>query len=167
MDKIAKLGEMLKGARLPVDGSLIVGTVKSIEGDTCSVELNEDLLLTDVRLKVAIGDGEDKFIIFPAIDSLVLMGSLSGDLKELAVIKCEKIARIEYLQGDLQVIVDTETKKISVGNDEVNLKGLFAELKQLLSSFKVYTPGGPSGGPLPPTVAALQNFEQNVNKLFY
>lgn len=166
MDKYAKLNEVFKNAFGNKAGmQIMAGAVVEITGDTCRVALNADLTLSDVRLKISIGDSGDFLVIYPVLNSLVLMGSLSGDLKDLAVIKCQNIERIEYQQDGLKLKIDSTDRKISVANDEVSLIGLFQGLTDLLKGFKVFTPAGPSGTPLPPTILALNEFETNFKKL--
>lgn len=166
MDKYAKFNEVFKNSfgNKAID-QLMVGEVLEITGDTCKVALNENLTLSDVRLKISIGDNTDCLVIYPKVNSLVLIGSLSGDLKDLVIIKCQQIERLEYQQDGLKLNIDSTDKKISVENDEVSLKGLFQDLTDLLKQFKVFTPAGPSGAPLPPTMFALNQFETNFKKL--
>lgn len=166
MDKYAKLNEVFKNAFSQKTGAqLIVGTLKAITDNTCTVEINEGLQLTDVRLKIDVADSNNRLMIFPKVDSLVLMGSLTGDMKDLAIIKCEQIERIEYCQDGTIIKIDSTDGKVSIENESVSLKGLFQQLTDLLKQFKVFTPAGPSGAPLPDTILALTSFETSFKQL--
>ena len=117
---------------------LFVGTVKSVEGETCTVDI-EGLEIDEVRL-TAVNDGTaDKLLITPATGSYVLMVDLSaGELRDVAVVgytqlesigaTCEQITlnggsngglvNIESLQSNLDTLkkyVEAMKKAISTG----------------------------------------------------
>lgn len=165
MDQYAKLNAALKGALIPGNARvLFVCTITGITGDTCSVQVG-DLQLTGVRLKVEIGGTNNNLLVVPVVGSSALVGSLTGDMKDLVVLKCERVQTLTLVEGDLRVEIDAETNKIGISNGVVSLKGLFEELLALIKNLKVYTPSGPSGGPLPPSILALNQFENNFKKL--
>lgn len=165
MDKYSKLNEVLKGALIPGKARvLFVCTITEITGDTCTVDVG-GLVLTGVRLKVEIGGTANNLLVIPVVGSSVLVGSLTGDMKDLIVLKCERVKSLTLVEGDLKVDIDAETNKIGITNGVVNLKGLFQELTDLIRGLKVFTPAGPSGLPLPGSIAALNAFETNFKKL--
>lgn len=165
MDKYAKLSETFKqafGQRMAMP--LMVGEVKEITGDTCTVDFG-GIEITDVRLKVQIGGETDRLIQFPAIGKMVLCGSLTGDFKDLVVIKAERIAKLQYDENGLSIEIDSESGKVKIENENVSLKDLFDDLKSIIQNLKVFTPAGPSGNPLPDTIASLNTLQTKINQL--
>lgn len=158
MDKYRRLAELLNNQFGNKQMPLFNAVVKSIQEDSCTVDF-DGLEIDEVRLKAAINDNENKLIIEPAIDSIVLIGSLTNDLKDLAVLRVDEVSRVIYKQDGLDILIDSTDKKISVANETVSVYGLFQSLVDLLKQFKVYTPAGPSGTPLPDTIAAITAFE--------
>lgn len=163
MDKIAELKRRFRDM-MPKQGMITIdGVVTAITGDTCSV-LVDDIELVDVRLK-ATANGKDSVLMVPVIGSHVLMISTDGSIDNLTVIKCDQVTKFLYNQNGVAVEIDSESKKISVKNDEINLYQLFEDLTGLLKTLKVSTPVGPSGVPLPDTIEKLNEFETNFKKL--
>lgn len=122
------------------DGGVLhfVGKVKSVEGETCTVEV-EGVEIDEVRL-TAVNDGTgEKLLITPKTGSYVLMTDLSGgELRDLVVVvytqtesiesSCEQIIinggrnggviNIESLQKNLDTLkkyVEAMKKAISTG----------------------------------------------------
>lgn len=157
MDNIKKLGDMLAGLNKPAL-PLFNAEVKSIEGESCTIIIN-NIEIDDVRLKATINGKTNKILTIPAVGSMVLVGSLTGDLKDLAVLAVDEIAKLQYEQDGLQLLIDSTDGKVSIGNAGTDLFTLFQMLTDLLKAFKVFTPSGPSGGPLPPTIVSITNFE--------
>lgn len=156
-DKIKKLKEQIRGIvganpNLPLDG-----VVKSVSGDVCSVEI-EGLELSDVRLKTT-ADGKDNLLIVPKVGSRVLMLSADGSVDNLTVIKCDAASKIIYNENGLEVEIDSETGKVKLSNSTTTMKDLFDQIADILKTLKVFTPSGPSGTPLPDTIAKVVQFE--------
>ncbi len=143
----------------------IKGVVKSIEGDACSVVINEKLVVTDVKLKATLNESENGFKIVPKTGSKVLIISLTGELDNLSVIKVDEVEKIEYRQDGLEFLFDSTDKKVMIKNNEVSLVDVFSDLSTLLKQFKVSTPAGPSGMVLPITIAAIEQLETRFNQL--
>lgn len=164
-DTYKKLIDTLK---LAVNGEpalpLVPMKVQAITGETCTV-LYGDLELTDVRLKATINNASNKVLLIPKVESFVLVGSLTGDLKDLVVLKIDELQKIQVLQDGVTIEFDFITGKLEVSNNEASLKGLFQSLVDLLKAFQVYTPSGPSGTALPNTVTAINAFETEFKKL--
>lgn len=164
MDKYKKLIAALQNiAPVPMVPLLPV-QVKAITGESCTVEFG-DLELTDVRLKATINGADNSLLLLPKVGSTVLVGSLTGDLKDLAVLKIDELQKINYVQDGLQLTVDATDNKVSVSNEQVSLYSLMQQLVDLLKAFKVYTPAGPSGTALPDTLAAILQFEVSFKQL--
>ena len=80
----------------------ITGIVKSIQGDTCTVEIAGEFSVSDVKIKATSGK-TDFFMLVPVIGSTVSMLSLSGGLENLIIIKTDNVARFEFLQNGLHI----------------------------------------------------------------
>ncbi|MCW3088935.1 MAG: hypothetical protein JWP81_4 [Ferruginibacter sp.] len=165
MDNYKKLIEALKnGINPPPPTALIPVEVVGITGETCTV-MYGDLELTDVRLKATENGNSNKLMLLPKVGSMVLVGSLTGDLNDLAVLKIDELAKVEYIQDGFSLVLDTTDGKFSIENDEVSLYGLYQQLTTLLKTFKVHTPSGPSLSLLPDTLAKVNQFETDFKKL--
>lgn len=165
MDKYSKFVETLQKGIIPQKAvSLMIGTVKAVDGETCTVAFGT-LELSEIRLKAAIDGNTNRLLITPKKDSKVLVGSLTGDLKDLVVLKVDEVESIEYYQDKLKVLIDSKTKKLTIENDHVNIKDIFQSLTDLLKNFKVNTPSGPSVSILPDTLQAILQFENDFKQI--
>jgi hypothetical protein len=165
MDKYSKFVETLQKGILPPSAvPLMVATVKSVEGETCTIAIGK-MELSEVRLKSAIDDKTDRLLITPKKDTKVLVGSLTGDYKDLVVLKVDEMECLEYNQDGLKILIDSKTKKLTIENDQVNLKSILQSLSDLLKDFKVNTPSGPSVSVLPDTMTAILQFENDFKQL--
>ncbi|OBX20956.1 MULTISPECIES: hypothetical protein [Bizionia] len=143
----------------------ITATVLSVTGDRCKVKLKSGLELTDVKLKATINDSENYILVTPKANSKVQILSLSGRLDNMTVIKVDEVEKIEIVQGELDIIIDSTDNKVGVKNSVCSLKDLFQEFADLLKQLKVYTPAGPSGTPLPDSILAITQLETKFNQL--
>ncbi len=165
MDKAAELKRLLREV-VGFENSLpIPAKVIEVNGDHCSVEVEEDLVLTDVKLKATIGAGDNQLLITPKIGTNVLLMSLTGELDNLTIVKVDEVESVSFKQKDLSVLLDGKDNKVSVKNSDTSLLDLFGALKDIIGKITVTTPVGPSGTPLPPTITALTKFEQDFKKL--
>jgi hypothetical protein len=166
MDKYAKLAELLRAvAGNNIMMPLIVADVKAITGESCTVMVGE-LEVTEVRLKATVNGDGNYLLAEPKVGSRVLVGSLSGDLKELAVIKCDEVGKLKYKQNGLEILVDSADGKLMVKNGTVSLISIIGDLINMMKTeFKVFTPSGPSGTALPLTVTKLTNIENRFKQL--
>ncbi|KMQ70244.1 hypothetical protein [Chryseobacterium koreense] len=142
----------------------ITAEVLEIDEDTCTVKLPNGLEVPGVRLK-ATQDGEDNLLIIPKVGSSVLVLSSDGTVDNLTVIKCDVAEKIIFNENGLEVEIDSETKKIKVQNEQTSLKQLFSQLTEILKTLKVFTPVGPSGTPLPDTIAKIIQFENDFKTI--
>lgn len=163
MDKFKQLKRQLRGVNGEAPVNLIFGTVKSVDGDTCTL-LVQDFELTDVRLKSTTGE-ENRMVVFPQVGSHVTCISADGSIDNLTIIKVDKVAKIEIKEDDFFVEINTEHKKVGFGNADTSLYKLMDDLQSLLKQLKVYTPSGPSGTPLPDSVVRIEKFESDFKKL--
>jgi len=165
MDNYKKLIEILKeGITPPPATPLLPVEVKEITGETCTVMYGE-LELTDVRLKATVNGSPNKLMMLPKIGSMVLVGSLTGDLKDLAVLKVDELQKIEFEQDGFKLVVDTTDGTLSIENNNVSLFSIYQQLADLLKTFKVFTPVGPSISPVPDTLVKITQFETDFKKL--
>ncbi len=165
MDKIAKLKNKLKdvagvGSNIPIPAKVV-----SIEGESCTIELHSGLHISDVKLKASINEASDYILIEPVVNSEVVVISLSEGIENLTIIKVDKIQKLKYKQGELQIETDADSQKILVKNAQTSLHDLMDKLAKIIKELKVHTPAGPSGTPLPPTILKIEEFEQLFNQL--
>ncbi len=79
MEKEAQAIRLLQGLAQSGRGQIFfTANVKSIEGNTCTIEIDENFSVSDVRLKPTTDQLPDDIILTPAIGSSVLVGSLTG-----------------------------------------------------------------------------------------
>ena len=163
-DKYAEIKRLLRQLVGFVPNLPIIGTVKSVKDDYCSVELIGGLVLEDVKLKATIGN-EEYLKLIPKVDTSVVMLSLDGSLNNLTVIKMDEVEKVEYKQNDLEIIADSTDKKVSVKNDNCSLLEVMQDLSELLKDLKVFTAVGASGIPLPATQAKITQFENKFKSI--
>lgn len=132
MDRYAKLKDLLRGiCRTEGNGPALLfqGEVVSVEKDCCTVEVS-GLQLTDVRLKaIADGETEKALLVVPSVGSRVLVGSLTGDLRDLAVLNVERFDRMVLGGKDFGGLVKATvlTERLNALEKEVNdLKAVFS-----------------------------------------
>lgn len=165
MDRYKKLGDLLKGVNKGTEAlPLFNAEVKSIEGESCTVIVNS-IELDEVRLKATINGESNKIIVEPKTGSMVLIGSLTGDLKDLAVLKVDEVAKLQYEQDGLKVLIDSTDGKVNIENGTASLKDIFQDLTDLLKQFQVYTAMGPSGTPIATTITSITTFETKFKSL--
>lgn len=98
MGKLQDIKEAIRqisGAGRGGNGLFLVGEVKSVEGESCTVDV-AGLELDEVRL-TAVNDGAGgKLLLTPKVGSPVLLADMSGgELRDIAVIGYTKIEKIE------------------------------------------------------------------------
>lgn len=162
-DKIARLAAVMRGFQKEAM-PLFTAEVISVQGESCTV-LVGDLEVTEVRLKATINGAGNYVLTVPKTGSYVLIGSLSGDLKDLAVLKVDEVESFTIKQGSLEILVDSADNKVSVKNADASLYNLFNSLTTLLKQIKVYTPSGVSGVPILTSQQQIMQFETDFKKL--
>ena len=99
----AKLGKLIRKISDVPRPALRRGVVKKVEGDLCTVEI-DDLKLEKVRLRAIEKDkGKDTLCFKPQEGSIVLLGDMTdGDMDDMAVIAHseidEALIKIEKLE---------------------------------------------------------------------
>lgn len=139
MDPLSEIKESIK-KMTSKGGAGIVFTakVKSVDGETCNVEL-EGLTLTDVRLRAVVNGENSKILVTPKTDSYVLVVDLAGNLSQLAVVGYSEVEKIE---------VDTDKIIFNGGNNEglIQIKKLTDKLNELVNKFNQHTHPGQFSG---------------------
>jgi hypothetical protein len=115
--------------------TLVVGTVKAIEGDTCTVANFED-----VRLNAVIDSLETQFTIYPKIGSKVIIGSLENS-SDMAVLKFSEIDKVTVKIGDQ--LFEMKENKFTIKSGEVDLKSILNDAFDRLDKAIITTPSGP------------------------
>ena len=90
------------------------GIVVSVEDITCTVRFGE-MDVEGIRLRASEASEDAQLLIVPRVGSAVIVGSLSGDLAQLAVLSVDTIERIEINGGQLGGLINIEalTDKIN------------------------------------------------------
>jgi len=145
MDKYRHIAELMKGFQ-PSGQVFFPATVKSVEGNTCTVMV-DDLSISDVRLKATSTKTDNQVLLTPMPGSNVLVGSFSGDLGNLFVLSSD--------------VIDT----IEITCKGQNLMQLLSQWLQALSKAQVITPAGP-GTFDPGTVATFIQVENMLKMIF-
>lgn len=139
MDPLSEIKESIK-KMTSKGGAGIVFTakVKSVDGETCNVEL-EGITLTDVRLRAVVNGENSKILVTPKTDSYVLVVDLAGNLSQLAVVGYSEVEKIE---------VDTDKIIFNGGNNEglIQIKKLTDKLNELVNKFNQHTHPGQFSG---------------------
>lgn len=121
------------------------GIVNSIDGVTCEVQVG-NIAIPGVRLRASESQSDNAMIIVPKVGTAVTIGSLSGDLSMLVVLKVDEVESITINGGKL--------------GGMVNVDALTNALNDLVSTFNSHThttPHGMSGTP----VSSASNFKSN------
>lgn len=165
MDKSAKIKKALQEVIGANPNYPVVGTVLSVQGESCTVQLVDGLILSDVKINASVTDSEDYLILVPAFNSEVLMLSGDGTLSNLYIIKVNEVAQFKFSQSGMKVEFDGLDKKIKIENGTVNLKDLFTDLATILNSLKVgvVAVGAPSGTITPDVMTLVSDFSTKVN----
>ena len=122
MDDYATLGAYLRDIRNTTDTpTLCQGIVKGVSGNTCEVAIGP-LVIDGVRLRASLTDDEGELLITPKVGSAVLLGSLTGDLSQLAVLQVDHAESITINGGSLGGLVNIVqlTEKINALVDAFN-----------------------------------------------
>ncbi len=181
MDKLSEIKKLLKEMLGNTTHTPFTAKVKSVEGITCTVEINGNLSIPNVRLRATANDGDNNLLITPKVGSKVMLLSNTGELDNLTVIKCDQVDKVEWKQDKIDLVCDSANKsvkvindkttiessenKVSVNNDKVSLIDLFQMLSDTIKQLTVSTGTGPSGTPLPPTISQLKQFETKFKQL--
>ena len=105
----------------------LVGKVKSVEGESCTVEI-DGLEIDEVRLTAVNDGGEGKLTVTPKTGSMVLLADLSGGaMRDVAVVGYSQVDKIEG-----------EVEKIELNGGENGGMVKIESLKNNLDALKRY-----------------------------
>ena len=129
MDAYRGLLERLKKLN-PGRISLFQGVVESVEGLTCTVQI-DGLSIPDVRIRSTITDNDMELLITPAVNSGVIVGSLTGELDQLVVLSIDTAEQIVFDGGHHGglVLVRELTQSLNALERDIN------DLKQVLGTW--------------------------------
>ena len=100
------------------------GIVVSVEDTTCTVRFG-NMDVSGVRLRASEASDDAQLLIVPRKDSAVIVGSLSGDLSQLAVLSVDAVERIERNGGKLGGLI--------------NIEALTSKINELVDAFNKHT----------------------------
>ena len=141
MDVYSDIKNKLQKICQPKGLRLYFAEIVSIQDDTtCTVKLEDDLQLSDVRLRSVVNSEESGIVITPTVGSVVLVADLSGGkLSSMAVIMYSEIDKIEINGGKNGGLINIEdlVSHINTIEDDIN------NLKTAMSG---WTPTPQDGG---------------------
>lgn len=124
MDGYRELRERLQELTAHRGATLLQGIVKSVSGCVCEVQIGS-LVVPEVRLRASSVDRDGELLVVPKVGSAVIVGSLSGDLKELAVLSVDAAETVTVNGGTLGGLIKIEE--------------LTAKLNALVEAFNKHT----------------------------
>ncbi len=138
------------GGRGPL---LWVGQVLSVDGDTCSVNI-EDITIEGVRLRSVTDGSEEGLMIVPKVNSYVVVADIGKEnLANMVVVAFGDIDGVSIKGGKNGGLVNIETLKRWMANVERDLN----TLKTLLSTTPVAGNGAPLGAVFNPTTQSVES----------
>lgn len=123
------------------------------------------LEIDHILLKTEIKNNKNFMVQRPKVGSSVTLLSVDGTLSSLQVIKVDEVEELEYHHNGLTMKLDGKDGKLILKNSETNLFDLMNDISTIIKQLKVYTATGPSGNPLPDTIARVTQFETNFKNL--
>lgn len=142
---------------------LFTAEVISVAETECTIMIGE----TKVSgVKLFSVEEAGNLLIKPVINTMVTVADLSaGQLRDLVIVKVDKVELIHFVQDGLTIEIDSTTGKVDIRNKEISFNELMQTMADIIKGLTVSTPAGPSGTPLPPTLQAVTKFETNFKKL--
>lgn len=129
MDDYRQLADTLK----QIGGKQITiaqGIVKSVDGNTCSVQIG-GVLVSGVRLRASESKNDKEILLVPKKGTAVVVGSLSGDFAQLAVLSIEEVESI--------TIHGTITINDGKLGGLINIEDLTSKLNEMVDTFNKHT----------------------------
>lgn len=128
MDKFRELADRLKDLN-PKTGAIFQGIVKGLDGITCTVSIGE-IDIPDVRIRASeTANDNSQMLVCPKIGSAVILGSLSGDYTDLAILSVDEVDHIIInggKKGGLINVTDLVNRLNTIERDINTLKSAFA-----------------------------------------
>ena len=123
MDQYRQLRDSI-AALIPQRAAILQGIVKAVGGITCTVTVG-NIDIPGVRLRASELDNDQQLLITPKVGSPVILGSLSGDLTDLAVLQVDQAASVTINGGSLGGLI--------------NIADLTQRLNDLVQAFNTHT----------------------------
>jgi hypothetical protein len=136
--------------------TLIVGTVKDVENDTCTVDNYED-----VRLNAIIGDSESHYTVYPKVGSKVVIGRLENE-DNAFVLGVSEIEKVIIKIGNL--LFEMKDGKFTIKSGNLSLKSILNDGFDQLDKAIITTPSGP-GKFSPADKLVFEALKQKTNQL--
>jgi hypothetical protein len=112
-------------------------TVKSVSGNTCTVDiLSSDLEIEDVRL-VADIDDKDTFLITPSVGSTVLVGCIENQLSNAFICQFSSIKSGMITIGTTGIAFDKDSIDLKKGNSIIQVNADSVDIKRVNSEVKI------------------------------
>lgn len=130
---------------------------------TCKVELDEDIIIENVRLR-SIVDGEKQgFCFIPKIESLVLVNKL-GESNELFVSKFSEVDKLVGSSGEWRFNFDQEKVELAWSDDATTKMTMLEKSVEILSGErKIFVDG--ENGKIVMNDKAVGSYMTDINKL--
>jgi hypothetical protein len=119
--------------------AVFTAQVTAVNSNTCEVLVDDNTMLTDVRLLAVINSETSNMLVTPKVGSYVLITDLSGGkLNDLAVLQFSEIEKITINGGELGGLVKIKelTEKLNALENDLNA------LKQVFSTWVPVTQDG-------------------------
>lgn len=152
--------------------TLTVGTVKAVEGDTCTVDNYED-----VRLNAIIEELNSQFTVYPKVGSKVIIGRLENEDNAfvVGVSEIEKLIikignqSFEFKEGEVTIKIGDQLfemidGKFSIKKGNISLKSILNDGFDQLDKSIITTPSGP-GKFSPADKIIFQQLKTKTNQL--
>ncbi|WP_264522138.1 hypothetical protein [Flavobacterium sp. N1994] len=141
----------------------ITATIVSVEGDTCTIKLLSELVLSDVRLKATISDDTDSLLITPKVGSEVMVLSQTGKLSGLVVIKVDSVEKIAYKKADFEFEVDGTTGKVTLKKQGANFGSLMNNLIDSIAGIQIINSDMTTGALNPASITQFEQIKTSFN----
>lgn len=134
----------------------LIGTATNVGETSCDVLRDDAPTLYSVRLN-AVDDSLDSFVtVYPAPDSIVLVGIIENIRTEAVVLRCSQVEKVRLKIGKTEMLIDGDGCKTERNGENLN---------NVLSDFidevaKIIVIQGTT-----PNVPALQQIKQRLNKI--
>lgn len=136
--------------------SLIVGTVKYIDGDTCTVDDYEG-----VRLNAIVDNLASRMTIYPKIGSKVIIGRLEGE-DDAFLVRTSEIDRVTIEIEDH--LFEMKEGRFIIKKGAITLKGILSDTLTRLQTMVITTPSGP-GSLSPGDKLFFEQVNEQVNQI--
>jgi hypothetical protein len=136
--------------------TIMVGTVKEVESDTCTVDDYED-----VRLNGVVDDLNSQFTVYPKIGSKVIIAMLENE-SDMFVVRVSEVEKVTIKINDQ--LFEMKEGKFTIKSGNVNLKAILNNAFEKLKTAIITTPSGP-GQFSPSDKLAFENYKTQVNQL--